>query len=193
MGRRRPGGLSVRGQGVALLRQSQGARRWAQSIERFLASITGLGAALGPILWQFAATKRFDRDDIAAFLKLLPPSLDGRPLRHAIEPRHESFRDPAFLDLLRDHGRATAVFAASDHYPSPVDIDTPATGGFRYGRLQTTRETAEHGYSPAELDHWAAVARRWAADGDVFLFVIAGAKARNPLAAQGIIARLAEA
>lgn len=162
-----------------------------ESIDRFLAGgIGALGDRLGPILWQFAATKRFDRDDIAAFLKLLPKRLCGRRLCHALEPRHESFRDPAFVDLLREHGTATAVFAEADDYPSPIDVDAPALGGFRYARLQRSRATEAAGYPPAELDHWAKVARRWAKDGDVFLFVISGAKERNPAAAMAMIERL---
>ncbi len=165
----------------------------AESIDRFLSGgIGALGDRLGPILWQFAATKRFDRDDIAAFLKLLPASLGGRPLRHAVEPRHESFRDPAFLDLLRDHGTATAVFADADDYPSPVDIDTPALGGFHYARLQRSRAGEAAGYSAAEIDRWAATARGWAKDGDVFLVVISGATERNPAAALALLARLGD-
>ena len=46
---------------------------------------------------MLAARRKFDREDIAAFLNLLPAKLDGIPLRHVIEPRHESFRDEAVL------------------------------------------------------------------------------------------------
>src|SRR3546814_3174329 len=67
----------------------------AASVEKFLTQgLTRLGDRIGPILWQFMATKQFDRDDFAAFLDLLPETQDGLPLRHAIEVRHESFRDP---------------------------------------------------------------------------------------------------
>ncbi|WP_188238073.1 DUF72 domain-containing protein [Sphingopyxis sp. LK2115] len=159
----------------------------AASIERFLAQgITRLGDRLGPIHWQFMATKTFDRDDFAGFLDLLPDSRDGLRLRHAIEVRHESFRDPAFLDLLRTRNMAV-VYADSDEFPC---IDEQ-TADFTYARLQRSREEVETGYDAAALDHWTQRARDWAAGGrDVFLFFIAGAKVRNPAAAQAMIARL---
>ena len=77
---------------------------------------------LGPILWMLAARRQFDREDIAAFFKLLPKTLDGIPLRHAIEPRHESFRDDKFFDLCRDHDVAV-VFGDDDEFPC-IDADT---------------------------------------------------------------------
>ncbi|HKR90818.1 DUF72 domain-containing protein, partial [Novosphingobium sp.] len=70
-----------------------------ESIARFLGQgLVELGDALGPILWQFPATRKFDAAQIAAFLSLLPSTQDGIALRHAIEPRHASFDDPAFFD-----------------------------------------------------------------------------------------------
>ena len=81
------------------------------SIERFLGSgITELKRKLGPINWQFMATKKFDPEDFAAFLKLLPKRVDGVPLRHAVEVRHDSFRVPEFVALAREHGIAIAKF-----------------------------------------------------------------------------------
>ena len=69
-----------------------------ESIERFLGSgITELGSKLGPILWQFANTKKFDEADFRGFLELLPEKQDGLKLRHALEVRHASFCDPAFM------------------------------------------------------------------------------------------------
>src|SRR5579872_1075131 len=56
----------------------------------FAQGFTALGSKLGPIMWQFAPRRKFDRDDIAGFIDLLPRELDGMKLRHAIEPRHES-------------------------------------------------------------------------------------------------------
>src|SRR5262245_47640852 len=74
----------------------------SESIEWFLNSgIAELGPKLGPLLWQFAPTKKFDEEDFAAFLALLPKALDGRPLMHAVEVRHDSFRAPAFIALVR--------------------------------------------------------------------------------------------
>lgn len=159
----------------------------SDSIEKFLTQgFTELGDRLGPILWQFAATKRFDRDDFAAFLDLIPDTQDGVPLRHALEPRHESFRDPAFFELAKARNMAI-VFADSDDYPQ---IDEP-TADFVYARLQRTRDDIPTGYDGAALDHWAEKARGWARDGrDAFIFFIAGAKVRNPAAAQALIERL---
>jgi uncharacterized protein YecE (DUF72 family) len=158
-----------------------------ESIARFTSQgITELGAKLGPILWQLAATKKFDADDMAAFLKLMPAEQDGVPLRHAIEPRHESFDDPAFFALCREAGVAV-VYAEAEKYPRFAE----QTAGFTYARVQTAREDLPAGYTDAELDRLADQARSWAEGGrDVFLFFIAGAKVRNPAAAQALIARL---
>src|ERR1700752_1426671 len=66
-----------------------------ESMMRFLGSgVAALGDKLGPILWQFAPTKKFDADDFEAFLKLLPEKQDGVALRHALEVRHDSFVVP---------------------------------------------------------------------------------------------------
>lgn len=158
------------------------------SIAKFLEQgIVELGDRLGPILWQLPATRKFEGEQIAAFLAMLPPSQDGVPLRHAIEPRHESFDDPAFFELARQAGVAV-VFADSPRYPCLAE----QTGPFTYARLQDTREDVATGYDDAALDAWAEKARGWAAgDRDVFVFFIAGAKVRNPAAAEALIARLA--
>jgi uncharacterized protein YecE (DUF72 family) len=176
----------------------------AEAIGRFCGQgFTELGDKLGPINWQLAPTKRFDADEIRAFLALLPASQDGLALRHAIEVRHESFRCPEFVAAARSAGVAV-VFADSDDYPQIADL----TADFVYARLQRTRETEPAGYSERELDGWAQVVRGWSrgdspagldyvrdAGGagrprEVFAFVISGAKVRNPAAAQALIARL---
>jgi uncharacterized protein YecE (DUF72 family) len=162
-----------------------------ESIAKFVGQgITELGAKLGPILWQLAATKKFEAEDMAAFLKLLPNEQDGVPLRHAIEPRHDSFDDPAFFAMAREAG-AAVVFAEAEKYPTFAE----QTAGFTYARIQTAREELPEGYSDAELDRWAEQVRAWAVDEDgsgrdVFLFFISGAKVRNPAAARALIARL---
>lgn len=158
-----------------------------ESVARFTAQgLTGLGPRLGPILWQLAGTKAFDAQDMAAFLTLLPAAQDGVPLRHAIEPRHESFRDPAFFEMCRKAGVAV-VYAEAEKYPCFEEQTAP----FTYARIQTAREELPQGYSDADLDRLAVQARAWAEGGrEVFLFFIAGAKVRNPAAAQALIARL---
>ena len=72
-----------------------------ESIQRFTGQgIVELGPKLGPILWQFMATKKFDADDFGAFLKLLPAKQDGVALRHAVQVRHDSFHVPEFVDAV---------------------------------------------------------------------------------------------
>ena len=107
-----------------------------EGIANFLAQgLAALGPKLGPILWMLAARRQFDRDDIAAFLDLLPHELDGIPLRHVVEPRHESFRDEHFFDLCRARDVAI-VFGDDDEFPC-IDADTAS---FAYARLQRMRE-----------------------------------------------------
>lgn len=152
----------------------------------FAQGLSALGPKLGPILWQFAPRRQFDRDDIAGFLDLLPTDLDGLPLRHAIEPRHESFRDERFFDLCRARG-AAIVFEDSDEYPC-IDADT---AGFRYARLQRMQEHIATGYDDAALDAFAECTRRWSDEGrDAYIFFINGAKVRAPAAALALQQRL---
>jgi uncharacterized protein YecE (DUF72 family) len=177
----------------------------APSIEKFLTQgIVELGDRLGPILWQFMATKKFDAADFAAFLALLPAKQDGVPLTHVVDVRHESFRDPAFVALCRKAGVAI-VHTDSPDYPAIGDMSGPVS----YARLMRTREEEATGYAPAEIDRWTDVARAWAkgetpeafplaapadvpAPGprDVFVFYISGAKVRAPHAAMAMIAGL---
>jgi len=148
---------------------------------------TELGDKLGPLLWQFADTKRFDPNDIAAFLALLPREKDGVKLRHAIEARHESFRDPRFAELARAAGVAIC-YAEGEGKPTFPD----QTADFAYARLMSASEEEPLGYPAAELDRIADLARNWVDGGkrDVFIFFISGAKVRNPAAAQALIERL---
>ncbi len=175
-----------------------------ESIGKFMGQgMSELGEKLGPILWQFMPTKKFDADDFGAFLGLLPEKLGDHPLRHAVEVRHESFCTPEFIELARKH-KVAVVFAAHDKYPAIPDV----TADFVYARLQTAKAEQENGYSDGELDHWARIAKRWAGGGqppeleaistvqpqhaprDVFVFMISGDKVRNPSAAKAFIARL---
>lgn len=173
------------------------------SIARFFRSgVMELGPKLGPINWQFMATKKFDPDDFAGFLALLPPEVDGRTVRHAVEVRHPSFAHPDFIALARARGVAVITAGDSD-FPEIAD----ATAPFVYARIMGTRDEEPAGYAPAALDRWAAAARAWAAgatpdglatvaapaepaDREVFLYVISGAKHRNPAAAMALIERL---
>ena len=161
-----------------------------ESVERFCTGgVLALQDKLGPINWQLAPTRRLDMGDVAAFLALLPKSVEGRTLRHAIEVRHPSFQDPAFAALAREHGVAIVVAGDSPH----PRIDEP-TAPFTYARIMGTREGEPAGYPAADLDRWAAWARAQAGGDpprDVFLFVIGGHKVANPKAAQALIERVA--
>jgi uncharacterized protein YecE (DUF72 family) len=175
------------------------------SIARFIDSgIAELGEKLGPIVWQFAPTKRFDSDDFEAFLCLLPKKVDSRPLRHVVDVRHESFMTPTFLALARRYQVAT-VFTDSDDYPSFAN----PTADFIYARLMRSETTIPTGYPLSSLQTLHDQAIRWAdgsqpeglpmideaqappaAGRDVFLYFINGAKERAPAAAQALMGLL---
>jgi uncharacterized protein YecE (DUF72 family) len=177
------------------------------SISRFIDSgIAELGAKLGPLLWQFAPSKSFDEADFGGFLELLPGQIDKTPLRHVVEVRHDSFRAPAFLALLRRFN-IPVVFSEHATYPAIADL----SGDFVYARLQKGKETVTTGYPQKALDAWAERAQLWAKGGepkdlpriapapktaasgkprDVFLYVIHEGKLRAPAAAMALIERL---
>ena len=150
-------------------------------LANFIASgVLRLGAKLGPILWQLPPNFRFDRDKLDAFFRLLPRDtkaaaalgrrhdhrlkarawLRADPprhrLRHALEVRHDSFRDPAFIELLRRHDVAL-VCADTVEWPLLMDL----TSDFVYCRLHGSRELYRSGYSAAELGRWAKRIRAW--------------------------------
>ena len=121
------------------------------SIKRFYDSgVLELGDRLGPVLWQFAPTKKFDEADFGKFLELLPRKLEGRALRHVVEVRHDSFCAPAFIALLRKF-ETPVVFAEHGKYPAIADV----TGDFVYARLQKGNDDIKTCYPPKELDAWA--------------------------------------
>lgn len=162
-----------------------------------------LGDRLGPVLWHMPPSRLFDADDLAAFLDLLPRTLDGRPLRHVIEPSHPSFLDPRYVEIARAFGAGT-VFTDAPDMPAFGDV----TGRVVYLRLMRSRVDVADGYEAEELDAWLARAREWAGGGEpedvvrltppapvlgereVYVYFIGGAKQRNPAAAMGMISRL---
>ena len=174
------------------------------SIKRFVDSgIAELGDRLGPLLWQFTPYKKFDEKDFGGFLELLPAQADKLPLRHVVEVRHDSFKTPAFVDLVRQF-KIPVVFAEHDTYPAIADL----TGDFVYARLQKGDEKLKAGYPPKALDAWAKRAKLWAQGKepsdlarvektraevkprDVFLYFIHEAKIRAPAAAMALIERV---
>ena len=173
------------------------------SVQRFLSSgLVELGDRLGPILWQFPPTRRYDPAAMAAFLALLPATHGGLPLRHVVEARHESFATPEWFNQLRRSCVAAAIVESGKHR-----LLGDLTAPFVYARLERNDAAAAEGYSKAGLDAWAARARAWAAGETVtnlpladtpssaaprecFLFFISGDKVRAPDAAQALLARL---
>ncbi len=156
-----------------------------ESIQRFMDSgLAELGDKLGPILWQLAATKRFDPDDLEAFFKLLPKKLGKRKLRHVLDARHESFMCQEYLALARKH-RVATVITDSPKFPNFTEV----TGDFVYARLMDARSEVATGYTRPALKKWAAQAREWTDGGkrDVFVYFINGAKERAPAAAQQLL------
>jgi uncharacterized protein YecE (DUF72 family) len=162
-----------------------------------------LGDRLGPISWQFPPTRKFDRDEFAAFLDLLPRDLDGYALRHVLEVRHDSFMCDDYIELARQH-RFPTVYTDSPEYPSFADI----TGDFIYARLMRSKSSRKTGYPTKDLDAWAGRASVWANGGapkdlhyvgkkqppaksrDVFIYFIGAAKERNPAAATQLRKRI---
>jgi uncharacterized protein YecE (DUF72 family) len=180
-------------------------------VANFLASgLLALGPRLGPVLWQLPPRTAFDAGRLAAFLELLPGTtaaaaalaaehdgrLEGRalveadadrPLRHALEVRHESFRDPAVPALLREHGVALVLADSAGTWP----VFDEVTAGFAYARLHGQDELYAGGYTPGVLDAWAARVRAWTAAGlDAFVYFDNDAKVRAPFDAIALAARL---
>jgi uncharacterized protein YecE (DUF72 family) len=157
-----------------------------KSIELFLdQGITQLKNKLGPINWQFPPTRKFEREYFDMFLSQLPKEKDRIPLRHALEVRHSSCSDPAFLDLLTKHG-ATVVYAEDDEFPK-IRHEGSA---FAVARLMQTKSDQPAGYPKADIDRFAKMFTDWSKTQDVFAFFISGAKERNPAAAMALLARL---
>ena len=149
------------------------------SIDLFLGQgITQLKDKLGPINWQFPPTRKFEREYFDMFLSQLPKEKDGLRLRHALEVRHPSCNDPAFLELLTKHG-ATVVYAEDDEFPK---IRHEASK-FVVARLMQTKSDQPTGYPKSEIDRFARMFTDWSKSQDVFAFFISGAKERNPAAA----------
>ncbi len=192
--------------------------------------VLALGPKLGPILWQLPPTMAYDPDRLDAFCTRLPRTttaaaelaerhderLDGRswtmtdaerPIRHAVEVRHPSFRDSAFIELLRRHDIALVVADAAGSWPALEDV----TAEFVYLRLHGAEELYTSGYDADALDAWAAKIRRWVAGEtptgertvgtpgdrsargrDVFAYFDNDAKVRAPFDAMALAERLTD-
>jgi len=175
----------------------------SEAIERFMTSgLKQLGAKLGPIVWQFAPSKRFDAEDFERFLRLIPIQWEGRRLQHVFDVRHQSFDCPEFVALVRRHGMAI-VCNDSEQHPEIVDV----SGEVVYARLMRSTSVEVTGYSATALDVWVERARAWERgaepDGlarlaqpseprqrNVYVYFIGGAKERAPAAALALLERL---
>lgn len=193
----------------------------------FASGLLRLGPKLGPLLWQFPPSFKFDPETFETFLAKLPhtpaeavklakrhePRLNGRAwlrakgvkrLRHAVEIRHDSFRDPAFIAMLKRH-KVALVCADTVEWPRLMDVTTD----FVYCRLHGSEELYASGYDDAALDDWARRVVAWASGGepeaaerigkaarkrksgcDVFVYFDNDIKVRTPADARGLAERL---
>lgn len=150
----------------------------------FASGLFALGRKLGPLLWQFPPSLAYDAERCEAFFAQLPQDTEAaaalarahdarmqgrallRPraaqrLRHAVEVRHASFADPAFVAQLRRHGIALVVADTAGRWPLLEDL----TADFVYVRLHGDEELYASGYGDAALDDWAGRVRAWRAGG----------------------------
>lgn len=163
--------------------QRKDLREAKESIEWFFNSGVGeLGSKLGPIFWQMAPYKKFDADEMTAYFDMLPEMLKDQKLRHAIEVRHASFTDDAFLKLARERNVAVVTVESEKH-----PLIAEPTADFVYARLELTQDDEPTGYAKPALKKWLKTARDWEKSGDVFLYFISGAKERNPAAAKAML------
>jgi uncharacterized protein YecE (DUF72 family) len=156
-------------------------RNAEEPLANFLASgIFNLREKLGPVLWQFPPSFKFDPPRMEDFFKLLPHDTAAaakiarkrgsrmkgraklaidqkRPLRHAVEIRHDSFKDPAFLKLLRRYNIALVIAETARRWPMMLDI----TADFIYMRLHGDKELYRSGYSDKALNRWARRMAAW--------------------------------
>src|SRR3954452_18568174 len=151
----------------------------------FASGLFNLKEKLGPLLWQFPALLRYDEQRFERFFSLLPRDTgealslarrrdarmngrarlaidSNRPLRHAIEIRHNSFVCESFIALLRRHGIALVVADTAGKWPYLEDV----TADFMYLRLHGDKQLYASGYTDAALDRWADRIRRWSRGGE---------------------------
>jgi uncharacterized protein YecE (DUF72 family) len=147
----------------------------------FASGVLRLEDKLGPFLWQLPPSFAYDRARLEAFFELLPRTAraaarlgglhdshvkhgtwlkveDDRPLRHALEVRHASFKVPEFIELLRSHDVALVVADTAGKWPAMEDV----TSDFVYVRLHGDSKLYVSGYTPGALKSWAARVRMWA-------------------------------
>jgi uncharacterized protein YecE (DUF72 family) len=176
----------------------------------FAQGLLALNDKLGPILWQFPPNFVFDAERFEAFFKLLPrdtksaarlakkhdarmkgkthfTAAKNRPLRHAVEIRHESFNSPEFVALMRKYEIALVVADTAGKWPFMEEITTD----FVYARLHGDEELYVSGYTPEALDEWANRVKKWRKRKlDVYVYFDNDAKVRSPFDAIGLAQRV---
>jgi uncharacterized protein YecE (DUF72 family) len=196
----------------------------------FASGPLALKEKLGPILWQFPPNFLFDEEKFDQFFSLLPRDtasaaelakdhddwLKGktltetdakRPLRYAVEIRHQSFAEGKFVDLLRKHNVALVIADTAGKWPYAEDI----TADFIYARLHGDEELYVSGYTPDALDHWAKKLKAWsngkqtagaklwsrtkpppAKERDVFVYFDNDVKVKSPFDAMALADRMGD-
>ena len=178
----------------------------------FASGVFNLREKLGPMLWQFPPSLRYDADLFETFFSLLPRNtpdalklarsrdsrmhgrsclrIDAeRPLRHAIEIRHPSFVTPDFSAQLRRHAMALVVADTAGKWPYLEETTTD----FMYLRLHGDKELYASGYTEAALSRWARLIRKWSRGGDVYCYFDNDIKVRAPFDADRLMQKLAVA
>jgi uncharacterized protein YecE (DUF72 family) len=196
----------------------------------FAQGLLALNEKLGPILWQFPPNFLWDADRFESFFELLPRDTKqaaklaagcdkrmkgkswfdidkNRKLRYAVEIRHESFRRPEFIDLLRRHKIALVIADTAGKWPFMEDL----TADFVYARLHGDEQIYVSGYTPAALDEWAKRIGAWKRGAeiakaihvsskkplsrksrDVYVYFDNDVKVRSPIDAMSLAKRVAQ-
>ena len=177
----------------------------------FASGVLALGERLGTFLWQLPSRTRLNIERLAAFLALLPRSTVEaaelaerhddkvrevltcadvvRPLHHALEVRHESFRVPEVLELLRRHDVALVMSHSAGTFPYFEQL----TSDLVYIRLHGRDKLYYGSYRDGELDEWASKIRHWSRDHDVRVYFDNDTDSVAPFDAQRLLERLAPA
>lgn len=182
---------------------------------------------LGPFLWQFPPSMPFDPDKFKKFLELLPRDFSGAAklakksellkdrqyrkveenfkIRHAVEIRNNTFLNPWFIEMLREHNVAIVFADTAGKWPFMEDI----TADFIYVRLHGDSELYVSGYDGPTLDFWSQRIKLWkegkeardrltitddkvkSIKRDVYVYFDNDAKVRAPADAKDLIQRLA--
>ena len=226
-----PRGFKFAVKGPRFITHMKRLRNVVRPLANFLASgVLELREKLGPLLWQLPPNLRFRPEQLEEFLALLPPDsaaavrlarrrerrMTGRSslatdrrrrLRHALEVRHESFRDPRLIALLRRYGVALVVSDSPDKWPRLEDV----TADFVYLRLHGDTQLYSSGYGPEALAYWGERIDTWRAGGtptggqlassrgppvraarDVYCYFDNDAKVRAPADARALAQRLGQ-